>query len=259
VQIRRDAAAKIADWTQSGGVLFGDAGAGTRDEYNAPLDTLEKVFGAQSQNLKLENDAGRAKYELRTLPILDELFAAEGSGTPPVVFNQLSYRETLTPAAGTKVILKNKAGEAAGVLHAFGKGTAIRVAAVPGITYLNDAVRGKDYDIESYLPKNYNKALRDFIAWPAMLAKAFRVAHASTPITEITRYDGKTGTKARAVFFVIDHNAEPNPNFSMTLPQAGQFTKAYSASGKPVAIKKIGDALQVSFVLDVTDAVVLEP
>jgi hypothetical protein len=257
-QVRRDAAAKIASWTQGGGVLFGDAGAGTRDENNAPSDILEKVFGAQSKNLKLERDAGRPKYELRTLPILDELTTGEASGAPAVTFNQLSYRETLTPTADAKVILKNKAGEAAGVLHPFGKGTAIRLAAVPGITYLNDAMRGKDYDINSYLPKNYNKALRDFIAWPAVLAKAFHVADASTPITEITRYDGKTGNKARAVFFVIDHNAEPNPNFSMMLPQTGQFTKAYSASGKPVAVKKIGDALQVSFALDVADAVVLE-
>jgi hypothetical protein len=257
-QIRRDAAAKIVGWAQSGGVLCGTAGAGTRDEYNRPLNTFNTVFGAQSQNLKLENDAGRPKYELRALPILDELTTAEGSGAPPVTFNQLSYRETLLPAADAKVILKNKKGEATGVLHSFGKGTAIRLAAAPGITYLNDAVRGKDYDADSYLPKKYNKALRDFIAWPAMLAKAFRVAHASTPITEITRYDGKTGNKANALFFVIDHNAEPNPNFSMTLPQTAQFSKARTASGKPVTLKKIGDALQVAFALDVTDAVVLE-
>lgn len=91
-----------------------------------------------------------------------------------------------------------------------------------------------------------------------MLAKAFRVAHASTPITEVTRYDRKTGSKGRAVVFVIDHNAQPNPQFSMTLPQAGQFTKAYAASGKPVTIKKFGESLQVSFMLDVADALVLE-
>jgi hypothetical protein len=258
VQIRRDAAQKIADWTQRGGVLFGSAGAGTHDEFNRPLTTLETVFGAKSENLTLENDALRPKYELRTLPILDVLSSIPSSGAPQVSFNQLSYRETLVPAADTKVVLQNKAGAAAGVLHAFGKGQAIRLAASPGLTYVNDAIRDKTYDAETYLPKNYNPALRDFLAWPATLAKATRVAIASTPITEITRYDGQSNGKSRAVVFVIDHNATPNPNFSMTLPQAGNFTKASSASGKPVTIKKLGDSLQVSFALNTTDAIVLE-
>lgn len=258
VQIRRDAAQKIADWTQSGGVLFGSSGAGTHDEFNRPLSTLETVFGAKSSDLKLENDASRPKHQFRTLPILDELSSVPNSGAPQVSFNQLSYRETLTPDANAKVLLRNKEGAVAGVLHAFGKGQAIRLAASPGLTYVNDAIRDKSYNAESYLPKNYNPALRDFIAWPATLAKATRVAEASTPITEITRYDGVTAGKARAVIFVIDHNATPYPNFSMTLPQSAQFTKAYSASGKPVTIKKIGDALQVSFALDTTEAIVLE-
>lgn len=263
VQIRRDAANKIAAWVRDGGVLSGSAGAGTRDEYNRPFGILEKVFGASSQNLKLENDAGRPKYELRTLPILDQLSTAPGSGSPAVSFNQLSYRETLAPLANAKVILKNKAGEAAGVLNTFGKGTAIRVAALPAITYLNDAVRDEKYDADSYLPKKYRKELRDFIVWPAMIGKAFRVAHASAPITEITRYDGKanskTGSRERVVFFVVDYNAEFNSNFSITLPEAGQFTKAYTASGKPVTIKKgANNSLMVSFSLDIADALVLE-
>jgi hypothetical protein len=258
VQIRRDAAQKIADWTAGGGVLFGSSGAGTRDEFNRPLSTLETVFGAKSSELKLENDASRPKHQFRELPILDELSSVPNSGAPQVSFNLLSYRETLTPAANAKVILQNKTGAAAGVLHSFGKGQAIRLAASPGLTYVNDAIHDKAYDAETYLPKNYNKELRDFIAWPATLAKATRVAHASTPITEITRYDGQAAGKSRAVVFVIDHNTAPNPNFSMALPQSAQFTKAYSASGKPVTIKKVGDALQVSFALEMTDAIVLE-
>lgn len=254
IQIRREAMSKIGNWAWRGGTLFGSAGAGTRDEYNRPLELGEKIFGAQSQNLKLENDSGRPKYELRVLPVLDVLSSVAGSGAPEVSFNQLSFREILTPAAEVKVILKNKAGETAGVLHKFGKGTAIRVAAAPGITYLNDAVKEKDYDIDSYLPKKYRTELRDFIAWPAKLAGAARIAEANAPITEITRYDAKD----RAVVFVINHQAAPMQNFIMKLPQAGHFTKAYTASGKPVQLKSLaGGVLQVSLPLDVTDAVVL--
>jgi hypothetical protein len=114
----------------------------------------------------------------------------------------------------------------------------------------------KDYDPDSYLPKAYRPELRDFIAWPAQLARAYKVAETtSTDIAEIVRYDGKN----RAVIFVIDYNATPVPKFTFTLPQAGQFTRAYSATGKPVSLKRMkGDKLEVCLPLDTADAVVLE-
>lgn len=255
VQIRGDAAQKIADWTKNGGVLFGDAGAGSHDENNRPLDTLDTVFGIQSQDLKLVNPAGRPKYELRTLPVLDELSTTSVFGAQSVTFNQLCYSEKLNPAADAKVLLTGKNNSTMGVLHSFGKGTAIRIAALPGITYLNDAIRSKDYDIETYLPQDYNPTLRDFIAWPAMLAKAFRTAYTNAPIAEIVRYDGAKC----AVIFVIDHNAKPRPDFVMKVPDAAQFRKARTATGKPVQITKLpNEMLQVAWPLDVADAVVLE-
>jgi hypothetical protein len=153
------------------------------------------------------------------------------------------------------VILKNRAGQPAGVLHRWGRGRAIRVAALPGITYLNDAVRGKEYNPETHLPQAYRQVLRDFIAWPAQLAGAARVAQTNGPITEVTRYDGE----GRTLLFVIDHRAAPAPGFTLKLPQSAGFRKAYTARGKQVRLKSLaGGALQVQFPLDVTDVVVLE-
>jgi hypothetical protein len=174
---------------------------------------------------------------------------------PRAAFNQLCFREELDPVAGTPVILRNQAGKPAGVLHHSGQGTAIRVAALPGITYLNDAVRDKAYDPETRLPQNYRRELRDFIAWPARLGGAARVAETNGPVCEVTRYDGKD----RTLLFVIDHRAAPAPGFALKLPQAAGLRRAYTARRKRVRLQSLaGGALQIQFPLDVTDVVVLE-
>lgn len=251
-QLRRDAAQAISEWVREGGVLFGSAGAGSRDEHDQPLATLNEVFGAESRELKFGHDIGRPKYELRGLPVLDVLSPVEAD-FPKVELNQLCYREHLAPAPGATVILQRKGGEAAGVLNSFGKGRAVRVAAVPGITYVNDAVRSRDYDIESYLPRNYRPELRAFLTWPAHLAGVPPIATSTAPLLEVTRYDADN----RSVIFLIDHSVTPQ-ELTLTLPQAAQFTHAFSARGKPVRLKpRPNGVLEILIPLNVTDAVVL--
>ena len=254
-QLRRDAAEAIARWVRDdGGVLFGSAGAGSRDEHDRPMATLEAVFGARSADMKLEHDAGRPMFELRTLPVLDVLSAVPDSGAPGGSFNRLCVSETLSPAEGARVVLRDGSGRPAGVVTTHGKGRAVRVAAVPGIAYLNDAVRDKDYNPESYLPRAYRAELREFLTWPARLGGARPVATSDAPLLEVARYDAA----GRAVLFVIDHGAEPR-QLTLTLPDAARFTRARSARGRPVTLAKGNDgSLRVSLPLDVTDAVVLQ-
>ena len=260
-QIRPETASKIADWVKAGGTVFATAGAGSRDHYNKPLNTLNEVFGTQSQDFKVEQEIGTTpKFEIGLLPSLDKL-ASVGANVPKVSFDRLAIRESLTPTANAKVILQNAAGQPAGVLHSFGKGTAIRIAALPGIAYVSEAL--KDFNMNTadqnyslgYLPKNFRQELRDFLIWPAQLAKATRISQSNVGTTEITRYDGQN----RAVIFVIDHTGQSHPNFTMKLNAAQGFAKAYSATGKPVSVKPgQGGVLEVSFPLNATDAVVLE-
>ncbi|MGH7173657.1 MAG: hypothetical protein ACRELG_25520, partial [Gemmataceae bacterium] len=253
-QIRRQTASKIAQWVREGGVLVGGAGAGTRDEHDRPLDSLTPVFGAVSRGLKLEKDIGRPKYELRTQAALDVLKSVAESGFPPVSFDQLCFRESLDPTKDAKVILRNKAGSPAGVLHTFGKGRAVRLAACSGIAYLHDAVKAKDYDPESYLPHAYRSELRDFIAWPAKLAKAEPVAEASAPACEVARYDGK----GRSILFVLNHAGTPVKDFILRLPRAKGLISARTASGKPARLRTLPNGVvEVACSLDVAEAIVL--
>jgi hypothetical protein len=251
-QMRKRTASAIAQWVSNGGAVFATAGAGSRDEYDQPLDALEKTFGARSTELSLVADPGRPKYELRTLRPLGVIKTVAGSGAPDVEFNRLCATETLTPAADAKVVLRDQVGGVAGVLHSFGKGMALRVAALPGITYLNDAVRGASFDIESYHPTQYRPELRDFIAFLPKLAHAERV-ETNAPIAEVVRYDARD----RSVLIVVNHGA-PVPNFEVTLRDA-QVANGYSGTGTPVAVHGTGaeGTVNVQFDLKEADAIVL--
>ena len=254
-QIRPQAADKIAAWVKAGGVLVGSAGAGSRDTFDRPLATLTPVFGAESADLKLERDAGRPKYELRSQPTLAIAATVAGTAAPSVRMRQLCARETLQPLTGAVTILAFTNGAPAGVFNHCGKGAAIRLATLPGIAYLHEAIRDMSYDADTYSPTNYPPAVRDFIAWPAAMTGAFRTAQASSPIAEVVRYDGPN----RAVLFVIDHRMRSDVDFRMTVAEAAQFNMARTARGAVVRMRRTKDgALELAFPLDQADAVVLE-
>jgi hypothetical protein len=118
----------------------------------------------------------------------------------------------------------------------------------------NAAKHGTGYATGSYLPKSFRAELRDFLAWPARLGGASRVAAADCPIAEIVRYDGPE----RAMVFVIDHRAEPAGRFTFDLFDAAGWTRAMAASGARVELApSAGGVLRISLPLSAADAVVL--
>lgn len=252
-QMRKSTANAIASWVATGGAVFGTAGTGSHDEYDQPMDVLDAVFGAHSAALSLVADAGRPKYELRTLRPLDVLQTVPGHGVPQVAFNRLCAKEALLPTADAAVILKDPTGAAAGVMHSYHKGTAVRIAALPGVTYANDAVKDKAYDIESYHPTNYRPELRNFITFLPKLAGAERI-ETNAPLVEVARYDASD----RTVLVVVNHGA-PVPNFHLTLADASSVVSSYSATGTAVQVHALPHAASdVSFDLGTADAVVLK-
>jgi hypothetical protein len=130
---------------------------------------------------------------------------------------------------------------------------AIRLAALPGVSYVHESIQ-PPYSIDSYLPTNFRAGLRDFLAWPARLAGAPRVAAARCTIAEIVRYDGPD----RIVVFVIDHRAEPVERFIFDLFDAAGWTRATAASGARVELApSAGGVLRVTLPLSAADALVL--
>ena len=252
-QLRHRSAEAIRAWVESGGVLFASAGAGSRNKYDRTTDILDPTFGVRSLEFAAKAAAGRPKFDLLALKPLERLNAAAAANAPTTEIDQLCYQEHLEALPGAEVILVDTAGRPAGTLNKFGRGMAIRVAALPGISYAHEAVQAP-YDPDAYLPHAFRTELRDFLAWPARLAGVAPVAEASSPIAEIVRYDGP----GRAVVFVIDHRAEPVERFTFTLADAGGFTRALTATGAPAEIHTNDDgSLTIALSLNTADAVAL--
>ncbi len=254
-QLRRETAENISAWVQNGGVLVGTAGAGTRDISNRPTNRLDEVFGISSVGLVNANQAGRGRYETRTLPSLGEIQSVptEDARTPPsITFQTLGVRETLKPHPGATVFLQ-RGEKPAGTIHAWGKGIAIRLAALPGLAYLQEAIAEK---WPGFLPTAYRAEMRDFIAWPAKLAGVEPVVSAkSEPLATITRWDHPE----RTLLYVINYAGAPAEDFHMILPNAEGFTTARTLQGKSVKLKPTAEgSLEIRFPLNVADAVVLE-
>jgi hypothetical protein len=255
-QLREPAARRIAAWVRAGGVLMGTAGAGSRNQYNQPMDVLNPVFGGVSAALEQISKLGRPRYELRTQKTLDELTSATGSEVPAVTFKQLCYRESLRAMPGAEVVLTNRAGEAAGLLNRYGRGKALRIAGLPGIAYLSAAMTVEGYDPETCLPPAYPAHLRELLMQPCRLAGVEPVATFDDAPLEVVRYDA-TG---RIVLFVLDHLIQPRQGVTIYLRDARGFHRARSAAGQEVQVEpQPRGALKLMLPLHVADALVLEP
>lgn len=254
-QLRKASAERIKTWVERGGTLIGMAGAGSRDEFDRPLLTLNTVFGVESASLKLEQDAGRAKYETRKLKILDTLRFDGSSGLPQATVPVVCAYENIVPQDKAVIAARNGKGNPAAVLNEYGKGSAVRFAALPGLAYFHEAVKDKDYDTDSYAPVKYPREIRNLIAWAAEKAGAFRVGRTDLPATEIVRYDNKD----QSVVFLLNYANTPNAEATFILFDAGRFNQCFSASGTPVKMKKLENGqLQITLKLNSADAVVLE-
>jgi len=262
VHLKRETAERIAAWVKGGGTLFGSMGAGTLDEHNQPLDVLDPVFGLAGSEREFVSDAARPLYELRGLKSLGKLLPADGSELPRVEFSQLCWREKLVAADGAQVACTLEDGTPASVLNRCGSGVALRLAALPGVAYVHDAVNAEEYwgkeGVKSpycRLPRKFRPELRDLIAWAAQQSGAARLADCDAPIVEFTRYDAED----RAVVFIIDHGLDARETFTFVLPDAARFTKAVSARGRPVQMEKLPQGkARIRLPLAISDAVVLK-
>jgi hypothetical protein len=137
-QFRRPAAEALDHWVHGGGVLFASSGAASRHQFDRPMDLLERTFGARCLDLQTKEIAGRPKYELRALKPLDHLRAVHEKVAS---LDQLCHQERLEILPGAEVILTGSQGRPAGTLNRAERGTAIRLAALPAVSYAHEAIR----------------------------------------------------------------------------------------------------------------------
>ncbi len=134
--LERVAATAIATWVQDGGTLFATAGAARRDEFDAPLTTLDAVLGRGAATAS-ERYKGplRARLELLFVKPLDTMSLTDGKALPVYC-----CREEFTAAPTAQVLATYQNGKPALVTTASGKGRAYYTGTLPGQAWVKPAL-----------------------------------------------------------------------------------------------------------------------
>ena len=192
--LRPEAAGALRAWVEAGGTLISVAGGGLFDQYNRPLDTLKPVFGIKDAVLVKTVDALRPKLDLLHLQPMDRL---QGSGRlAGKAMDVYGYRQSFVADGGT-VIGTYRNGEAAVVEHAFGKGRAIALGALPGPAYMKPAIplrpfgRGGDGgELSQFFPTQFDQGIGGMIGSLLETASPVVCSHPLVEAVLLARKDG---------------------------------------------------------------------
>jgi len=211
--ITRAAATKLAAWAQAGGTLIMTAGAGEFDEYNRPLDTLNKLLPYQRNAVQILQGYRASGRYLTTLNPKDSV--TEGNTHIDVLgvkqtFANVNSRSGVPPLGAPQIKSTFKDGSPAAIHSAAGKGFIICEGYLPAIDYMRKALIAKGdvtkmaaeisdnngipgpNDVEpltlnekSYNPWQYPADVRDVIIEPAKSANVEIPVKCSVPLVDV--------------------------------------------------------------------------
>ncbi len=275
--LTRKAATKLAAWVESGGTLVLSAGAAMRDEFNRPLDTVERLLPARRGSL-IEHQAflnsGRYVHILRSAGTVN---------LPNHELEILALSQSLEPKPDrdTAVLAKAADGTPALVTGKVGDGRIEVAGFVPALAYIKEAVVARrtletereekpaaeqgdhpappvegpasqtpervdlDPRLErSYNPWEYSAEVRDLILRPV------REAGVSPPLTcEVPLVDAVVlDTERGLVIPLANFTLEPRDRVSFTLRTDREIARIESVRHGELAVEKEEDGL-VGFAL----------
>ncbi len=278
--IHSDAAASLRQWVEQGGVLVASAGGGLWDEYNRPLDTLKEVYGIKGARQYAE-EQGRAyipgeTYEvnvndnrlekmqqaLRAKLELVHAHPADYIELPEARLPVLGYRQTLTVEQGRE-IATFAGGRSAIVTNSFGRGRAMILGFLPGISYHYQAYPLRPYgrggeDLSGYLYPDYKPLVRDAMAsllrgvWPEMGA----TVRASHPRVEANLMRAADGSYHVAL---VNFTGKPLADLTIEVVKAEAGNpRSASATFAAARIEDAGEMLRIALPLDKFDFIDLK-
>ena len=190
--LRRDAAAKVAEFVHGGGTLWTDALGLARDEANQPATALGDLFPGARQ---LQPWGTVPAYKAAALQSLDETtipasatvaWNAGGAWGQGKIQARMG-REPLE-AGGGEIIARFADGKAAVVRRQCGRGEVIQAGLWAGLSY-SAQVRREDYNMQ----RDFDPAIRALVAAPALSRGVYRPVLPAEPLVEgvLLEKDGK--------------------------------------------------------------------
>jgi hypothetical protein len=256
--LKQSAVSKIADWVRRGGWMFGSAAAGSRNEFNEPVDGLAPVFGiASSTAPTVQPGRYHIRGALNELPYLDRVKAELSAGPDHrTELGVLGIKIAVAPTTG-KAVGKFKDGTSAVVENEFGQGRTTYVTACPALAYLKEA---------KFVPD----ALRE--EWPAEIRHLInhsveqrgtpRLVELSHAVVEAGVYDAPAGT----ALVLANFTYEPIPDLRirLTVPRSVKQVRSlergplqFSVEAAPAGMAG-AQAVSCKLSLGITDIVLFE-
>ena len=179
---------KIDDWVKQGGWLIGTCGAGSRNQYNEPVDGLATIFGLKP-GPTITPQTGNFWYRgaWSGIPYTDEMNGQFPSGKT-IKLGVIGTKATIE-LNGATAIATYKDGGTAATTFDYGSGKAIYFGSCPGITYFKEA----GYVLDK-LAEKWPAEIRTVINAPLVARPVQPLLKLSHPIVEAGVYDAPAGT-----------------------------------------------------------------
>jgi hypothetical protein len=249
-----DAAAALARWVEEGGTLVSVAGGGLHDPYDRPLGTLLPVYGVRSADVERIETFFRPRVEVPRLVAHDQIRVEQPTG--PLDLPVLGVRQRLEPLDGSVVIGRFSDGTPAVVEHAYGRGRAVLIGALPGVAYFQSGfptpLPVPDRGPGQHTPLTaFRTDIRDFIAsstagvrrdWPV----------SSDPLVEVGEWE-----TTDSVLLVAANSGAAPARTRVFVPGVGPIAAAAHLGHGRLVFEQRGDDVAFDLDCDVVGYVLL--
>jgi len=273
--ITRAAAQQLAGWVQNGGTLIMTAGAGEKDKYNRPLDTLNHLLPytrSGVQTLQAKGTGGRS------LPTLKSYGTVK---TGDAKIDILSVKQTFTDIdQNAQVKSTFEDSSPAALSSAAGKGRIICKGYLPAIDYMSKAlgsqqkfagvlekvdankdVPGQDVaeqlglSDKSYNPWKYPAKIRQAIIAPVYKAHVEMPVKCNVPLVDAVYMTSPKGI----VIPLANYTLRPIKNLTLDIKITKPIHKVRSVNQGALKYQKISEhQIRIHLPLDCTDFVTIE-
>ena len=250
--LTRAAATKLAEWVQVGGTLFMTAGAGTRDEYNRPLDTLVPLLPATREAVTVHEPFNVGGHYLSTLSPRDTV-TWDGE-----TLDVLAVQQAQSPKPNAATLATFANGQPAIVSAAAGEGTTISAGFLPALAYIRPALIAREASqknksdsarIErSYNPWDFPAGIRERILSPARDTKTRLTC--DVPLVDAVYLPCVQGV----LIALANYTLESVERIELRIRDVYNVTGVESVHHGEVTYEEIGDGeIRLSLPLDASD------